>query len=411
MANDVKLARTKFNKDGAPALAAALKSPPLCSGPSERFSWFGDDERLVVVAGKQEIPDRGVDLALAYGIELADRRRLDLVLPEGGTASTLQRAAWLVKEAEVNVFVHDGKAVTKAKVPSQKQSVAEVTAHQASTWDMAEEMRTASTPKYLRGASAALTELVGWLTTHPELDSGHRKGERNWMCRGQRVLSIQSGASGLRIRAGIHATDSVGWTTLPPGAVLDQRQERNLKQRVERGIAERLTSGGKYNKPDEHWFQGVLRAEPGLVGLEHPVLREVPAWRPLGHYEKWSRSFIDLVGVDGLGDIQVVETKLSTNLDELFVWQGLDYFVWALAYKNWLVQRLNTSRVVEPPTVQYVVGTNLDGSTHMSHRVPAHLSALDIPWRFRVISDWYTGSSERPRPNSVLLPAGFLPGV
>jgi hypothetical protein len=129
----------------------------------------------------------------------------------------------------------------------------------------------------------------------------------------------------------------------------------------------------------------------------------------LADYNKWSRSFIDLVGVDGLGDVHIVETKISSNIDDLFVFQGLDYFVWSLAYKDWLVQRLATSRRVADPTVEFVVGADVEGHSHISKRVPAHLAAIDIPWKFRTINRWFSEQHPNLNAEAQVLPAGELP--
>jgi hypothetical protein len=313
------------------------------------------------------------------------------------------------RDSAPRVFTHDSRTVSPVKIPSRKAAIERVTGQLKPGSDRAEEMRVASTPKYLRGASSSLQALLDHATRHPQLDGGHRKGERNWLCRGQRVLSIQSSGQGLRIRAGIHGNEDKGWMTIAPGEALSATQLGILKRKLDDGIEQRLVSGGKYHKPDEHWFQSVLRSQPWLVGLEHPVLREVPAWRPLADYNKWSRSFIDLVGVDGLGDVHIVETKISSNIDDLFVFQGLDYFVWSLAYKDWLVQRLATSRRVADPTVEFVVGADVEGHSHISKRVPAHLAAIDIPWKFRTINRWFSEQHPNLNAEAQVLPAGELP--
>jgi len=55
------------------------------------------------------------------------------------------------------------------------------------------------------------------------------------------------------------------------------------------------------------------------------------------------RGYIDLLGVDGHGDIRIVETKLASNTDDLLICQGLDYYIWALAYRRILIDRLGAA--------------------------------------------------------------------
>jgi hypothetical protein len=53
------------------------------------------------------------------------------------------------------------------------------------------------------------------------------------------------------------------------------------------------------------------------------------------------RGFIDLIGVDGHGDIRVVETKLAGNLDDLLILQGCHWWVGALGddgYGRWYAE-------------------------------------------------------------------------
>lgn len=408
MDNPIVKARAEFNSHVAPGLARQLGANVREDGPSDRFAWFGDRERLVIVSGATEIAHRGVDLALAYGLHERGTRSLTLVLPAGGEFSTLQRAAWLKESTGVAVWTHDGAAAARSKVPTQQKSIANVTAHLKGI-SPTEDMRRASTPKYLKDAAKPLEELAAWLNSHEHLDSGHRRGERSWQCMGQRVLSIKSHAGGLRIRAGIHESDIEGWTDLPLDGYLTPQRLSGLKRRVDAGIEQRLRPGAKYNKPDEHWLQAVIRKKPSILGLEHPVLREVPAWRPLGTPEKWSRAFVDIIGVDGLGDIKVAETKLSTNADDLLVMQGLDYFIWARAYKEWLADRLFTSKLVANPSVEFVIGSTTQGDIHLSHRAKSNADALNVPWRFRTVQNWFSAGPDEVPAAAVLLPVGGVP--
>jgi hypothetical protein len=142
------------------------------------------------------------------------------------------------------------------------------------------------------------------------------------------------------------------------------------------------------HRPDEHWLQAVIRRNPGLVGVEQPALRELPAWRPGGDGSAQSRGrgYIDLLGVDGHGDIRVVETKLASNTDDLLVCQGLDYYIWALAYRRILIGRLGAPDRAAFE-IHYVIGDTADGKIHRSGYLPPQARNLDsaVRWRFQAV--------------------------
>jgi hypothetical protein len=232
---------------------------------------------------------------------------------------------------------------------------------------------------------------------------------------GQRVLSIRSSGGKLEIRAGIHTSDLEPHpvsTQNESGGPLSGASVQTIKEAVEEGIAARQS--GKYHKPDEHWLQAVIRRDPTIVGVEQPVLRELPAWRPVAKpnksrsSESWGRGFIDLVGVDGHEDLRVVETKLAANKDELLFLQGLDYYIWSLAYQKVLRDRLGAPKRSEI-VVHYVIGATPEGAIKLSEFAAAQAAALDIPWRLQTVTDWYRGPDEPGRSVSELLPPGKLP--
>jgi hypothetical protein len=85
--------RRRFNAQTAPVLAERVGVPGSWNGHgSERFAYFCDDQRLVIVAGPQE--GRYVDLAFAQGLEHRGSRRLVLILPQEHAFATLQRAPY-----------------------------------------------------------------------------------------------------------------------------------------------------------------------------------------------------------------------------------------------------------------------------------------------------------------------------
>ncbi len=86
--------RGDLNADSAARVAAAIGIPERASdGRSERFAYFADGDRFLVVAGAQE--EGAVQLALAYGMAWAGERRLVLALPHEHATATRQRLPWL----------------------------------------------------------------------------------------------------------------------------------------------------------------------------------------------------------------------------------------------------------------------------------------------------------------------------
>jgi hypothetical protein len=125
---------------------------------------------------------------------------------------------------------------------------------------------------------------------------------------------------------------------------------------------------------------------PFIVGVEQPALRELPAWRPRDTVQEWGRGYIDLLGLDGHGDIRIVETKLADNADDLLVLQGLDYFVWAKAYEHALRTRLGAAKNARLE-LHYVLGASAKtGDIKVSTCTEPLAGALDptaVRWRFQ----------------------------
>ena len=351
------------------------------------------------------------------GLAYRGDRRLILVLPEHLAFPTLQRAPWFKVHARPEVWLHGGATACRQDLPSKDATVAQLTARLKPGQSLEDELHQAATPIHLGVRSAAVYELVEWATTHPLLDASHRRGERAWHCMGQQVLSIKRTTTGLTITAGIQYSNP--GAAPPPfhigkAASLDAGQLETVKRQVIAGTEARLVGTPPIHRPDEHWLQAVIRRDPSLVGVEHPALRELPAWRPrtskTDPSKRWGRAYIDLIGVDGHGDLRVVETKLADNQDELLVFQGLDYYTWAQAYREVLVRRLGvpTRSGLE---IHYVVGDTTDGQIHISKFAAAQARSLDdvIRWRFQTIHDWYSGPAGAGHASSQLLPVGELP--
>lgn len=410
----LKEVRRQFREGPAADLArsAGLRRPTLWDQHgSDRFACFTDARRFVVVAGPHE--GSSVDLALAYGLTWAEGRRLVLVLPDQWSFPTLQRAPWLTPASRPQVFTYAGAAATSARMPSRADTQHALAARLKPGHTLAAELRQAATPAHFgKPRSESVAELIEWATAHHQLDPGHRQNGRSWHCRGQRVLSIRGAGTGVAVNAGIHGTeDSTApfSTTVAKGERLTGARLAGVQRAVEDGIAARLDPAGAFHRPDEHWLQAVIRRQPALVGVEHPALRELPAWRPHGGAARWGRGFVDLVGADGRGDIRIIETKLAANIDALFFLQGLDYYVFACAYRDVLREWLNA-----PPKADFVLHYVLGASPGATEARPspyarAQARALDIPWRFQEIYDWFDPPAPAGGTRTVLQPLGWAP--
>ncbi len=414
MVDDVKTVRSEWNGQVAPRLAACFgtTTPVGSGGWSKRFAYFGNEEHLIVVAGAQE--GRHVELALAYGIAHRANRKLVLVLPAGYSLATEQRAPWLRASAQPDVWHHDGEDVSEVQLPTRQATIEAFAAVRKDDETPEAELRRAATPLHLGVSAAGVDALVEWATTHPRLDHGHRRSERAWHHAGQRVLSIRRVTGGLAIRAGIHYSDDKA----PPPQVVTHGQaltDFRGTRRSGRKWHQRRASGpsSAIHRPDEHWLQSVIRSDPKLVGVEQPALREVPAWRPSDSPKRWGRGYVDLVGLDGHGNVRIVETKLAENRDDLLVLQGLDYYVWAHAYQGAIRQRLGVGPAAAFE-IHYTIGADAKETTalHVSPCTPALAQALadDVSWRFHVVSDWYPDpGAAAGHPRGTLLPPGALP--
>ncbi|MDO8392488.1 MAG: hypothetical protein Q7V57_18595 [Actinomycetota bacterium] len=385
--------RALFNGEGAEVLAGALGLPPRVTskGLSDRFAFFADAQRLAVVAGPQEEDD--VELALAYAVRHAQGRSTVLVLPEGHANATSQRIPWLRSAARPSLFVHrDGKASPRPE-RSQLETVKAVIGRLGDV-SPESELTDAMMPLHLGDTSDGVWELVERVTRDPRLDHGHRRGERSWHFAGQRLLSIRKGTEGTVVTAGIHYSGPKAPTpvVLPPGDHLSNQQVADIIQAIEQAIEERRSGTPPIHRPDEHWLQAIIRRDPSLVGVEQPALRELAAWRPRDSVNAWGRGYIDLLGLDGHGDIRIVETKLADNADDLLVLQGLDYFVWAKAYEHALRTRLGAAKNARLE-LHYVLGASgKTGKIKVSHCTKPLADALDptaVRWRFQTLHKWF----------------------
>ncbi|HEY3924654.1 MAG TPA: hypothetical protein VGL75_08830 [Acidothermaceae bacterium] len=404
--------RAKFNSAEAPSIAASIGvTAPWKQSGSSRFTYFADHTRFLIVAGPQEGSE--VELALAFGLHYRENRRLVLALPHDHRFATSQRAAWLTATAQPELWIHGDGPVRRVDLPTREETLGEFRKRLKDGQSLTEELHDAATPAHLGIRSTAVYELVEWATAHPALDASHRRGEREWQCMGQKVLSIKGARDGLTIQAGIHYT---GEGRTPPVSLkttkgkLQPEELQAIQMLVASGVEARLNGPPPIHRDDEHWLQAVIRQEPKLVGVEQPALRELPAWRPADAPKTWSRGYIDLIGLDGHGDVRIVETKLSKNPDPMLILQGLDYYVWAKAYQKIVRTRLSAPERAEFE-IHYVVGDTSMREIHVSEFSAAQADSLgdDIRWRFQTVKDWYHGPRESDQAISTLLEPRTLP--
>ena len=253
---------------------------------------------------------------------------------------------------------------------------------------------------HLGDRSEWVQDLMRWAgDDDDELDPSHRRDVRAWQCRGQRVLRISRTKAGLQVVAGIDWGTASGHPTalkLDITGPLEATQQRAIQARVLQGCKERRT--GPAHKADEHWLQAVLRRHPEALGLEQPVLRELPSWRPRGSLgtrqaQPRGRGFVDLAGLDAAGTLLLVETKLGA--DDMLVLQGLDYLIWAEANRQRLTTRLDAQMSI-PFEIAYCVGGKKGGAPTWSRHSGAQLRALapDLRWHVQEVTDW-TGDDPR----------------
>ena len=92
----------------------------------------------------------------------------------------------------------------------------------------------------------------------------------------------------------------------------------------------------------------------------------------------------------------------------MFFLQGLDYYVFATAYRDVLLEWLNAPRTADL-VVHYVLGASPGtAKARPSPFVRAQARALDIPWRFQEIYDWFP-QVPAGGPRTVLQPLGWAP--
>lgn len=409
----MKATRANFVTNVAPSLAAQIgpaapSSSAVGRGYSTRFAFFADQHGLTVVAGDHEGDD--TELALAYAVRFAAGRPTSLVLPLDHHHATAQRLPWLAAANRPRLYLHDGATVVPAEQRSQQDTIDIIRAGRPADYDLARDL----TAHHLADVPPHLAEFIEQISHRDDLDEAHRGGERAWHYAGQRVLSVSQRGGRIIITAGIHYSGDYAppSVTIAPGGDLTDEDSANLCERIATAIAARQSDTPPIGRRDEHWLQAVLRRRPALVRTAPPLLREVPAWRPRDTPTHWGRGFIDLVGIDGRGDIRLIETKIEKNADDLLILQGLDYLAWAHAYENELKRWLGASKKARI-TLHYVIGADSDVPPHVARSTQPLADAVDpdIEWRFQIVYGWKAPPGAAHAARSELLAPGAVPST
>jgi hypothetical protein len=367
---------------------------PVNRATLPRFVRYQDKDSLTLVVGEQEAGS--VDTALAVGLGERNQRTLRLVLPRGWHEPTQHRWAWLRDDLPLEVWSHDGE---KSAAPEQRPTRLTTQTLVASEEDPL---------LHLGNRTPWVEDLMLWAGEQSDLDASHRRDVRAWQCRGQRVLRISRTGTGLSVVAGIDwgaAAPHQPAVSLALDAPMSADDETAVRNAVLEGMQQRLN--GVAHKADEHWLQAVLRRHPRHLGLEQPVLRELPAWRPSGsagakQKTARGRGFVDLVGLDANGSLLLVETKLGA--DHMLVLQGLDYRIWAEANRARLTKRLDC-RTDVPLEISYCVGGKKGATPTWSSYTAAQLDALapDLRWHIQEVTKW-TGDGLDARRGTLQVP-------
>jgi Restriction Endonuclease associating with ARP len=351
-------------------------------------------ERLVMVVAEGEDLSAS-ELALAYGLYFQRDRDLHLVIPGAEVEKrglppmdlaepSLRRSSflttpvyvWTYSDVDLNLGVAPPRhAVLAATRLDEELPLSEVQLGDRLAW---------------------ISSIETW-AEEISLAGSHRPSYRAWHHEGRQVLKIEPTSQGLRVIAGTdysaHREDKIMATVVEIDDVLDEAQVEAIQAAVEASIADRTAGIDAENL--EHLLQANLATPAGVaaLGLVSQVVREVPATRP-----GQRRAFIDLVGVDGRGDIHIVETKLG--MDAMLGLQGLDYWCWASEHRKDLVDALKkrglSPRADATVKLDFVIGSRDDsGPPDVSYLLP-QIEVLDgsIPWRIGIVSGWRSSGDE-----------------
>ncbi len=359
----------------AAAVANDLRIRPVTKGWTNHGVWFESSSTLLAVVGSFET--RQADILLSHGLfhALNAEKSLALALPTELAEPTRRRLAWI--DASVDLWVYDSPDTVRESRRLTKQTTIDRSGNAADSPIL----------HLSRVASERTRPLSEWATRQPHLTSVHRRDVRAWTYNGQRVLAI-TGSTTATVVAGVNAKSQPA-LSLTIASPLDSATLKLIQDAVEDGVQH--AAKGSFGSFAEHRLQQQLRTRPNLLLLEDPVLREVPAWRPVGGPKSLGRGYIDLVALDSVGDLVLVETKLGH--DPMLVIQGLDYWMWAKRQENraWLLRRMNVGPQHTETRLLFAIGAKNKARPSIDRYSRALLRVLDqsIRWQFGLITSWH----------------------
>lgn len=379
---------------------------PASGGQHSRHArgWWLTTEAVVCDFGHTDPKTAGWKM-LAYGLEYVERhgkQKLVLVMPRAPAEICAIRAG-VLREGLVDVWRHTA-AGTLQSVPVLEFDDAVNRMGKAR-----QEIGFRPDPLDTEALPGWLLELGDWVESRA-VERVRTDNYWSWHYRGRGVLTVapRGGSSKpptkYEVLAGVKFTGAnkelYGGDTFtkvvvpaeeqPSQAVIDE-----IQKQVDAAIERRRVKDDDGHR--EHMLQGVIGDDPSLVGMRY-VRRELAS----GRLTSSSATFIDFLGVDDDGGLHVIETKLGDSDVQMGV-QGLDYWAWATAHRDEIVQRLRREghddvSAEEPITLRFVIGRKKSGRT-MHAAARATIAALheDVPWRVQVLANWdMLAPSHRP---------------
>lgn len=109
-----------------------------------------------------------------------------------------------------------------------------------------------------------------------------------------------------------------------------------------------------------------------------------------------------------------MEAKLAKSSDDMTLMQGIDYHVWAHAYRDALAEKLSAPDGAQL-RLHFVIGM-VGGDKKLFHpRLADYASCVDstaIPFQFHTVQGWHTKApSLRQEINTQSFPVGEIPTV
>lgn len=394
-----------FHEDGGAESLAHQILPGGCrrlfrSGVSKRISLWGDDDSdpasLVVVMFSGEKKQSEIDFGLAYGLRFRGDADLHLLLPLGRAEPSLYRTTRLAPP--ITVWEVDGNHLSRLDAPTRH--VVE------SSTRLDTNVRLGR--RDLGDIEWWLEPLQTWAEGPAGLDPAHRQSYLSWHYAGRQLLKVTGDRTTLTVTAGIDYAAHRTGVPMAAVVVLTGPLEPDDLRQIQAAVLEgkRRRDDGTDGENREHALQSSLQTGAGIaaLGLVGSVLREVPANRPGSR-----RAYIDLLGVDHDGAIHVIETKIG--VDAMLGLQGLDYWVWALANRDLLVDYLRSEGhdLVDRPeiVVDVVVGSKKDDGVRPDLRYlapQARAFASEVRWRLGHVTGWASAA-----PSVQWWPANSLP--